>query len=98
MHENKIKTIYNSIRKKTSLIIMQLKVACVPNGWDGGWHSTPVLQWVVTLSGAAEMQVSSGKVIKLVRGVSVLLTDTTGKGHNTTVVGDEGWCSMLISI
>tara|TARA_B100000686_G_scaffold148545_1_gene155896 strand:+ start:1591 stop:1953 length:363 start_codon:yes stop_codon:yes gene_type:complete len=75
-----------------------LKVACVPNGWDGGWHSTPMLQWVVTLSGAAEMQVSSGKVIKLVRGVSVLLTDTTGKGHHTTVVGDEDWCSMLISI
>ena len=75
-----------------------LKVACVPSGWDGGWHSTPVLQWVVTLSGAAEMQVSSGSVIRLARGVPVLLTDTSGKGHHTSVVGDDDWCSMLISI
>ena len=75
-----------------------LKVACVPSGWDGGWHSTPVLQWVVTLSGAAEMQVSSGRAIRLVRGVPVLLTDTSGKGHHTSVVGDDDWCSMLISI
>tara|TARA_B100001540_G_scaffold25478_1_gene20952 strand:- start:88 stop:450 length:363 start_codon:yes stop_codon:yes gene_type:complete len=75
-----------------------LKIACVPNGWDGGWHPTPVLQWVVTLSGAAEMRVSSGKVINLASGVPVLLTDTSGKGHHTVVVSDDDWCSMLVSI
>lgn len=75
-----------------------LKIACVPNGWDGGWHPTPVLQWVVTLSGAAEMRVSSGKVINLASGVPVLLTDTSGKGHHTVVVGNDDWCSMLVSI
>ena len=21
-----------------------LKIACVPHGWNGGWHPTPVLQ------------------------------------------------------
>ena len=29
--EIKTKTIYNSIRKETSLVVMQLKVACVLN-------------------------------------------------------------------
>ena len=75
-----------------------LKIACVPSGWIGSWHPTPLPQWVVTLSGAAEMRVSSGKVIKLALGVSVLLTDTNGKGHHTSIVGDDDWCSMLVSI
>ena len=44
------------------------------------------------------MRVSSGKVINLASGVPVLLTDTRGKGHHTVVVGNDDWCSMLVSI
>ena len=31
-----------------------LKIACVPSGWDGGWHTTPVLQLSLIHTDAAD--------------------------------------------
>ncbi len=75
-----------------------LKVASVPSGWDGGWHPTPLKQWCVTLSGSANMEISDKKIIESKGGVAVLLDDTFGTGHHTTLVGDDDWCSLLVAV
>tara|TARA_X000000950_G_C13530549_1_gene503431 strand:- start:156 stop:518 length:363 start_codon:yes stop_codon:yes gene_type:complete len=75
-----------------------LKVASIPSGWDGGWHPTPLKQWCITLSGSATIETSDKTIIELKGGVAVLLDDTFGKGHRTTVVGDDDWCGMLVAV
>lgn len=37
-------------------------------------------------------------IVGMVPGVAVLLDDTFGEGHHTTVMGDEDWCSMLVAV
>ena len=56
-------------------------------GWHGEWHPTPARQWLFVLRGEASMQVSDGTSCSLPAGSFVLLEDTTGKGHQTTVLG-----------
>ena len=75
-----------------------LKVASIPSGWDGGWHPTPVKQWCITLFGSATIETSDKTIIELKGGVAVLLDDTFGKGHRTTVVGEDDWCRMLVAV
>jgi hypothetical protein len=58
-----------------------------------GWH-----QYVMTLSGRGEIELSDGKKISLERGRLVLAEDMTGKGHITRAVGSEDWVSEHVSI
>jgi hypothetical protein len=57
--------------------------------WDGSWHTTPKRWFVVTLAGAMEITTSDGEARCFGPGSLVLLDDTTGKGHNTRVVGAD---------
>ena len=56
---------------------------------DGDWHTAPRRQYVITLSGQAELEVSGGKKIRVGPGHIDLVEDTTGKGHITRVTGTE---------
>jgi quercetin dioxygenase-like cupin family protein len=62
---------------------------CLPRGWYGDWHPVPNRQIHVYVSGELEVQVSDGSVERIDPGTVILLEDTTGKGHITTVIGDE---------
>ncbi|PWU06650.1 MAG: hypothetical protein C5B51_11825 [Terriglobia bacterium] len=53
------------------------------------WHVAPRRQYVITLSGRAELEVAGGKKILVGPGNIDLVEDTTGKGHITRVVGNE---------
>ena len=53
------------------------------------WHRAPRRQYVITLSGRAELEVAGGKKIPVGPGNIDLVEDTTGKGHITKVVGAE---------
>ncbi|HLA26321.1 MAG TPA: hypothetical protein VJZ49_00320 [Syntrophales bacterium] len=57
--------------------------------WHGEWHPTPAKQWLFFLRGEANVQVSDGTSCSLHTGSIVLLEDTTGKGHQTTVRGAD---------
>jgi len=47
------------------------------------WHPAPRRQYVITLSGAAEVEASDGEVRLVGPGTIMLADDTTGKGHIT---------------
>jgi len=53
------------------------------------WHNAPRRQYIITLSGHGELEVSGGKKIAVGPGHIELVEDMTGKGHITRVIGTE---------
>ena len=60
----------------------------LPVGWYGKWHPTPVRQWLALLSGECEFETGDGEKRIIKAGDIVLLEDTSGKGHQTKVLGN----------
>ena len=55
----------------------------------GDWHVGPRRQFVITLSGRAEIEVAGGKKVAIGPGHINLIEDTTGKGHTTRNIGPD---------
>lgn len=55
----------------------------LPVGWQGGWHPSPMAQWVICLAGEMGYQAEDGTEFTLKPGTCILTTDTHGKGHNS---------------
>ena len=53
------------------------------------WHVGPMRQYVITLSGRAELEVGDGKKVAVGPGQIDLIEDTTGKGHITRNLEDR---------
>jgi len=53
------------------------------------WHVGPRRQFVITLSGRAELEVAGGKKVAVNPGHISLIEDTTGKGHITKNLGPD---------
>ena len=62
------------------------------------WHAAPRKQFVVTLSGHAEVEASDGEVRQIGPGTIMLAEDVTGKGHITRGVGSEERLSLFIPV
>jgi len=67
-----------------------------PAGRVSDWHTAPRRQYVITLSGRGELEVSGGKKIPVEPGHIELVEDTTGKGHITRVVGAEDRVTLAL--
>ena len=61
----------------------------LPIGWYGDWHPTPVRQWLILMTGECEFEAGDGERAVCKAGDVVMLDDTTGKGHQTKVLGDK---------
>jgi hypothetical protein len=55
----------------------------------GDWHTGPRRQFVITLSGQAELEVANGQKVPIGPGNINLIEDTTGKGHITHNIADR---------
>lgn len=62
------------------------------------WHPAPRKQFVVTLSGTAEVEASDGEVRSIGPGTVMLAEDVTGKGHITRAVGGSERTSLFIPL
>jgi len=60
-----------------------------PPGRFSDWHNAPRRQYIITLSGGAEIGFRDGSIQRLGPGDVNLAEDITGSGHTTRVVGDE---------
>lgn len=65
-----------------------LTVISSPAGWHGDWHPAPRRQLMFVLVGELEVRVSDGAVRRFTAGDMLLVEDTSGTGHVSTVVGD----------
>ena len=60
-----------------------------PTGPVSDWHTGPRRQFVITLSGRAELEVANGQKVPIGPGNINLIEDTTGKGHTTHNIEDR---------
>jgi len=60
-----------------------------PSAPAGDWHTGPRRQFVITLSGRAELEVANGQKVPIGPGNINLIEDTTGKGHITHNIEDR---------
>jgi hypothetical protein len=60
-----------------------------PPGPASDWHVGPRRQFVITLSGRAELAVAEGRKVAVGPGHITLIEDTTGKGHITQNLGPD---------
>lgn len=58
-----------------------------PPNAEGDWHTGPRRQYVITLKGRAELELSGGQKVQIGPGQINLIEDTTGKGHITRNLG-----------
>ncbi len=65
---------------------------------DPGWHTGPARQFVITLSGNSEVEVSGGVHIAAGPGHINLIEDTTGKGHITRNFGPDARIALTIPL
>jgi len=68
-----------------------------PNYFED-WHTAPRKQYVITLSGRGEIELSDGKQISLYPGRILLVEDLVGKGHISRGMGTEDRISLLIPL
>jgi hypothetical protein len=69
-----------------------------PPGRVADWHTAPRRQYVITLSGHGELEISGGKKILVGPGSIELIEDITGKGHITRTVGNEDRVTIQIPL
>jgi len=62
------------------------------------WHTGPARQFVITLSGSSEVEVSGGVHVVAGPGHINLIEDTTGKGHITRNFGPDDRIALTIPL
>ncbi len=60
------------------------------------WHTAPIRQLVITLSGTLDFQVRDGKHFQLFPGKILLAEDTTGSGHAWKLIGSDPWRRIYV--
>jgi quercetin dioxygenase-like cupin family protein len=61
------------------------------SGGAFAWHTAPVRQLVVTLSGTLDFQTRDGEHFLLHPGDILLAEDTVGSGHSWKLTDDSSW-------
>ena len=67
-------------------------------GWSGDWHPAAARNLFVVISGKWEVEASDGVTKRFGPHSVLLVEDTTGKGHRSRVVSDEGFLALLVQL
>ncbi len=62
------------------------------------WHTVLCREYVVTLSGRAEIEASSGEKREFGRGDVLLAEDMTGRGHRTRCTSRTPWRQLFVTL
>lgn len=60
------------------------------------WHTAPIRQLVITLSGKLDFKTRSDQHFTLEPGVILLAEDTTGGGHTWRIIGSQPWRRVYV--
>lgn len=67
-------------------------------GYHYPWHNVLCREYVVTLSGRAEIEAGSGEKRRFTRGDVLLAEDTTGRGHQTRCTSKTPWRQIFVTL
>ena len=70
----------------------------VPADFLYAWHNVVCREYVITLEGRAEIEVSSGEKRQVGKGDVLLAEDISGQGHKTQVIGKKPWRQAFITL
>jgi hypothetical protein len=70
----------------------------VPAKYHSPWHNVVCREYVITLDGRAEIEVSSGEKRRFGKGDVLLAEDVSGQGHKTHVIGIKPWQQVFITL
>lgn len=73
-------------------------IARVPPGLELDWHTAPVRELAVYLSGEGEIEASDGTVRSIEPGTILFVDDTIGKGHRTRSTGSEEVLVVIVTL
>lgn len=93
MHMQANRSEYSDLYEGSGVIFRR-----TPSDQNADWHPAPRRQFVITLSGEAEIVASDGEVRRVGPGSIMLADDTTGKGHITRAVGGVERLSIFIPL
>jgi len=60
------------------------------------WHTAPVRQLVITLSGTLDFETRNGRHFQLATGDILLAEDTVGGGHSWKIIDDQPWRRVYV--
>ena len=66
--------------------------------YDYDWHTVPQRQYVITLSGAVDIEVGDGTIRRFGPADILLAEDTTGKGHRSRAVNAQPRKSIFVTL
>ncbi|UYN93961.1 MAG: hypothetical protein KIT25_18185 [Enhydrobacter sp.] len=66
------------------------------SGGTFDWHTAPVRQLVITLSGTLDFQTRAEQHFTLEPGVVLLAEDTSGGGHSWRLIDEEPWRRIYV--
>ncbi len=67
-----------------------------PSGGSFDWHTAPVRQFVITLSGVLDFKTRTGEHFQLSPGIVLFAEDTIGTGHSWKLVDKDPWCRLYL--
>ncbi len=70
----------------------------VPAEYFGDWHPSPKRQWLAFISGRMEFETSDGERFIARPGSVVLLEDTRGPGHRSSVPAGEPAVMLAVQL
>jgi quercetin dioxygenase-like cupin family protein len=62
------------------------------------WHTAPVHQYVITITGTLEFTTYTGETFILQPGEILIALDTTGSGHRWRLIDDAPWKRVYVTI
>jgi hypothetical protein len=76
----------------------QVSFFAAPAGWQSSWHPSSARNLFAVISGEWEIKVSDGEVRRFSGGDVVLVDDTSGIGHASSVISEDDSLSLLVRL
>ena len=80
----------------SKLVTAQASFQETASGGTLAWHTAPVRQLVITLSGTLDFQTRAKRHFILKPGVVLLAEDTVGGGHSWRLIDAEPWRRIYV--
>ena len=77
---------------------VEIEFKPIPVGYFNDWHTAPRRQYVIGLSGEAEIGIGDGTVRRFRPGDVLLADDLTGRGHTFRTIGDQPYLTAQIRL